>query len=531
MASGSGNVVTKLVGTTVATPNPGAATAVRLPIHPLLLVTAFVLQKAASEGVPLAGFARPLLVGLIAITLMTVIGAAATRSWQAGGMVATLSFLLVISHDPVIWLLRAIRDLLGVAGGTAVLAVVVTSTLVGGGYGVVRLGFRPVPSTRRMRRLTSGLNTFGAILVVVVALAEIPQVPRWLPTPSPVAVPVSTAPSRPDIYLILLDGYPRADELESQFALDNSRFLADLMVRDFDVQERSRSNYTNTALTLPSLLGMDYLTATAPASFTDAALRGILDDALRTGPGFRSLRQAGYELLATSPGWEHVSLRAGVDRMVERPELTDLEQSLLWSTWLPDLPGVPPSLFFDQLYSRVLGGLSDAVTVAASEHQKPRFVFVHVPAPHLPLVFGADGGPARYATRLYGAKSAADYGLTDLQFKAAYAASIRTLNALVLNAIDGILMESAGDPIILVMSDHGYDGSSGDGGDSKLRNLFAAHTPDEPGLLNSVTPVNVLRELLRAYAGIDAGPRLPDRYFHTSIQDHITTIIEAQPPG
>ena len=51
----------------------------------------------------------------------------------------------------------------------------------------------------------------------------------------------------PNVYILMLDGYPRADTLATTFGFDNGPFLAELESRDFDVAAESRSNYRKTS--------------------------------------------------------------------------------------------------------------------------------------------------------------------------------------------------------------------------------------------------------------------------------------------
>ena len=44
-------------------------------------------------------------------------------------------------------------------------------------------------------------------------------------------------PGLPDIYVVLLDAYPRADTLDNDFGYDNSPFLDGLRAEGFDVAE------------------------------------------------------------------------------------------------------------------------------------------------------------------------------------------------------------------------------------------------------------------------------------------------------
>ena len=54
-------------------------------------------------------------------------------------------------------------------------------------------------------------------------------------------------PATPDIYILMLDGYPRADSVTRLFGDDNRPFLDALEDRGFEVAENSQSNYMFTA--------------------------------------------------------------------------------------------------------------------------------------------------------------------------------------------------------------------------------------------------------------------------------------------
>src|SRR5215211_3533742 len=62
-----------------------------------------------------------------------------------------------------------------------------------------------------------------------------------------------------DIYYIILDGYGRADMLQTIHGFDNSKFVNALEERDFVVASRSQSNYPRTIVSLSSSLNMQYL--------------------------------------------------------------------------------------------------------------------------------------------------------------------------------------------------------------------------------------------------------------------------------
>src|SRR5690606_38291408 len=63
----------------------------------------------------------------------------------------------------------------------------------------------------------------------------------------------------PDIYYIILDGYPRSDTLMEYFDYDNNEFDGFLESNGFVVFDDSYTNYSQTALAIPSILNMSYI--------------------------------------------------------------------------------------------------------------------------------------------------------------------------------------------------------------------------------------------------------------------------------
>ncbi|HET6379425.1 MAG TPA: hypothetical protein VFH63_00105 [candidate division Zixibacteria bacterium] len=497
-------------------------------IYPLLLPAAVVLQQAISWVEP-PGFVRPLLVSIGSAGIVMAVLTLALRRVAVAGLLTLLIGLMLFSRDPILAFLTLLRDTLGIQAATVVLGVMVfllTAGLVFA-YLLNRRGSLRTPS---MSTVTSGLNAFSLLLLAVILVPAVPQIPGWVSDAVPRQRAAAVDAPPPDVFLFVLDEYPRSDELDRLFGIANDDFTDDLSARGFTVDPSSHSNYTYTALTLISMLELQHLSAETDLETNDEALRTRLRAALRNGAGMRALRDAGYRIVATAPGWEHVALRAGVDQYVDRPELTDLERIVLQRTWIPDLPPVPGDLFFRDLHARVTGILDDAGRVAEEAGEQPVFTFVHVPAPHLPFAFGADGGPAAFTSREYGAGRPSEFGLTADGFARTYEQSLNGLNQRLLQTIDRVLV-AAPDAVVVVMSDHGYRGDAPVHGPEHLRNLLAFRTPGAPDLLTGVTPVNLIRALLDEYAGLDLGEPVPDRYFTTEIDGTHWTLREISDPG
>ncbi len=200
----------------------------------------------------------------------------------------------------------------------------------------------------------------------------------------------------PDIYLVLVDGYARADTLREMFALDNAPFLDGLKARGIDVATDSRATYLLTALSLSSLLEMRLVAdipeiqqARADGTREDQAFRLVINEP----EAFDLLRDRGYTIVANSSGYEHVTIR-GADRFDDAGTLNEVEMILLGyrtavGGWLD---AIRPGILGEQMRTRLDSSFDFAAGEAArAATDGPKLVITHVPGPHPPLVVNAEG--------------------------------------------------------------------------------------------------------------------------------------------
>ena len=488
----------------------------RWVIHPLVLAFAYVLNTALSNEVVPAGYIRPLIVAtLLAGLLMGAAWMAFRNRWD-GALFASSVILLAVSPISLAWFWTVMRTAFGALLGTGLTAGVLVAAL--GAFGVrllqVRRRGQPLP-----RPAPEILNVFSVALLVAVIGSNVSSV--LLPASTPVPPPAEWHPGQdqPDIVVLLLDGYPRTDVLERRFGADDTAFLDALRERGFEVATTNHSNYTLTELTFASMFQMRYIDqipSLEPFIATGRQENAALRNAAESGQAFSILRAAGYELSISPGGWEHVALRRAADRFLDSGELTDLERSVIHRTWfLYLLDAVWPSIFTNAQRDRIVHAFDTLDTFATEEADRARFLFLHVPAPHLPPVVNADGTPTALPASRYEAISRQGYGMTDAEYGDAWQAELDYVAERVLGGIDLLLASERGrEAVIIVMSDHGY-GFELQRGDvqSRLGNLFATRTPGAPDLFDDPpTPVNLFRRLFNGYLGTQF-PLLPDRYF------------------
>jgi hypothetical protein len=496
----------------------------RLPWHPLLLAAVIVLTAWFDAAVsPFAAF-RPFFVALLIASALTGIGALVTRNWQLGGIAASVVILLLWSKQ----LIDAAGGIIGRAGPViGFVWILLVAAVVG----------LAAYLARRHRWTRDGVTSFlnrGAALLVVAAVGyglisgRLPALIGDLNQGIPLNAwsgASDSAPGSPDMYVILLDGYPRADVLDYAFDIDNSQFLDALAERGFTVAPDSHSDYLWTHVSVPSALNLDYVeNIPGMNAFIEgrAARQPTLRHTISDNEAFKTARQHGYDSVAVASGFEEVAPRQA-DVYVDSGNLNEFEISLLTSTFVGAVVNaVAPDFGSGQLRERIQANLDVLPEIAATRDRAPALVFAHVPSPHQPTVFGADGAPVVVPlTDTWFADSPGERGEDHHEFVERYRAQLPYLNERVLETIDGIVENSNVPPVIVLFSDHGsasvVDWNETDPADAdparlleRTGNFFAAITPGQEDVFpDDISPVDLFRLLYDAYFDTAFGRALP----------------------
>lgn len=477
----------------------------RARMRPVLYPAAFsvtlVLNLVVGSGVSPYAATRPLAVALaIGLGVPWAAGLAVGDRNVAGLAGAVIVLLLLAPPSPAI----------------AILAVIALG-LIAFTWRAAQRSAGPSPAGERLWPVLTRALTAGAVILLIavgvkaVQLDRVESVIHDLVAESPLRQRLATAASDtdlPNIYLVLLDGYPRADKLASVFGIDGSEFITGLDDRGFVVASHSRSNHSSTRLTLAQMF--NYMPDMG-ASGSDGDHDDLWRHRINEGQFFDDIRGLGYEVVAVSPGYEGVALRRA-DRFIDTGQPNELEWALLHVTAVGGLvEAFMPNLAADVHRGRMIDALRVTEEVAREDSTSRRFVFTHIAGPHSPLVFERDGSPIpdqRRKVTLADSVELAELGWSEyvrrLDAQTAY------LGDRTLELVDGIV---AGDPsaVVVVFSDHG-SGALNDPGDPhdvdadlRTANLLAVRSPGRTGIINDrSTLANVLPRLLRAYAG--AGP-------------------------
>ena len=487
-----------------------------LPLAPIALTAAYIVNAGLDSGVHAQTLVRPLVIG-IGVTLgVTLLALLVTRRRDGAGAITLAIIGLILSGGAAGTLLsRAARWQSAVLIALVLLAAILVARIV-----------RRRWSAGRALLPTSTANLLaGLLLVVVLAGGAVDgRMGHLVADMTPAARPQPDATSGvpgEDIIVLILDGHPRADTLERLFDHDSTTFLEALEDRGFFVADAAEANYAWTELTLLSMLHMQHVhDVDGFTAITDGG--GSLQPALRNlasdNPVFRLLREAGYRVTTVAPNIDHVALRSP-DTTLVPPSLSDFEIHLMSSTAIAGMVSTVDREFFARDHrSQVLWGL-DTIEKLASTSPGGRLILGHVLSPHMPAVFRADGSlrpvPFDHTFHL-------DFrALTDTPrevWVADFREQVEYLDARVIEMLDEVIRSNPRATVIL-MSDHGsgseFDASTLDTDlEERYAILFAARTPSEGTIFTSdQTPVNVFPGLLEERLDRTFPRQADTRYF------------------
>ncbi len=277
----------------------------------------------------------------------------------------------------------------------------------------------------------------------------------------PLSISISQTEAKPDIYLIVLDGYNRADVLQSYFNYDNTSFINQLKELGFTVADCSMSNYNMTNLSLGSELNLNYMDAFFPIeemSNYEVKANWIFKNSLVR----RSLEASGYRTYTYKNNvypwmnWENVDYQLSpIEQNNFIKEITAFEKLFIESTIFKIVtlhyPGILDTVHVDPTYqfdSRSISNfIFDTLPQIASE-PAPKFVYAHLIVTHTPFYFTSNGDLLKQKFR--------ETPLDKNVFIEGYGYQVDYVNKRIIETLKSILENSKSELIIILQADHGF---------------------------------------------------------------------------
>ncbi|MEA2002216.1 MAG: sulfatase-like hydrolase/transferase [Actinomycetota bacterium] len=360
--------------------------------------------------------------------------------------------------------------------------------------------------------LFAGLIGLGAFVLVGVIFSAMLPYAFQDSAPSPAA----PAPPQPDVVLLILDGYTRADILQEQFSFDNTPFHTDLARLGFENADQARANYSFTYASIAAMLDLRYVYELGEIEPSDhEAMRNALSgDAAMLG----LFRAAGYEVAYVENAWPGSHCGTAVDICIR----DGLVERVLWN--LGQLTILAPALAearphpFHSLSIEHLKSLPSYVADRRTEGTA-RLTVAHIILPHPPFLLDAECNAQSSAIRR--AFVAPNTERIDDR-RRLYTDQLTCTNTMVIEALKQVI-EARDDTIVMLVGDHGSDATRIAGAEpddwpieglqERMSILSAYRMPTCDGRpYSSITPVNGARMVTTCALGTSL-EKLPDNSY------------------
>ena len=456
----------------------------------------------------------------MSITVLILIGLRLLfKNWQLAGLLTSLLAMWFFTYGHLYIPMRGV-SVFGIAIGRHRYLLPAWSCIVLGAAVWLMKRHRAYP------QLTKFLNTFSTILIFlpIIQIGIFHLRNLSLPTPPAVSsvdpiISWTDDTNPPDIYYIVLDGYPSSEVLKQLYEIDNSAFLEDLRQLGFYIAECAQSNYTRTTLSLSSTFNMAYIDTFRSDIKPDEKPAWLLPY-MKHSVVRQQLEGLGYQTIVFKHPWESMVWEdaAIVYRSSGIPHLSPFDYLLLQTTVArtfldlqhPDSRQLAHNVNYeDTRYA--LERLPSVPNIPG-----PKFVYAHLIIPHYPFVFGPNGEKIDIPYL-----DDVEHTYTDEDDKRGHTYAVTYINKKMLEILPKMIQDSKTPPIIVVTADHGNPKG---GKENAVRILAAYFAPEaQSQFYKTITPVNVFRILFDTYFNGTLG-LLPDKSYYSDPDQYFNLL-------
>ena len=298
---------------------------------------------------------------------------------------------------------------------------------------------------------------------------------------------------KPDVYLLLLDAYSGDITLKNDFEFDNFEFYEQLTERGFLVQKDSLSNYPNTALSMPSIMNMNYLDFLSKLQGEESKDLRLAQQLWKENKVMQVFHANEYQIYSF-----HGRSGSSSDMVSENfcKYAFDLNPELMGVLVEHYIPiSLVRTTFLEAKHYDTITCALDTMINFEKKTDDPIYVHMHIRFPHQPLVFDSDGNKIDEPISSH---------RFDSELKDAYLQQLIFANKKTIEIVDSIKQKNS-DAIIIVMSDHGgrFGVNWSDPSEMDyfraLSNLNAVYFPGKDHFSMDISPVNVFRIIFNLY--------------------------------
>ena len=325
---------------------------------------------------------------------------------------------------------------------------------------------------------------------------------------------ISEYDSPPNVYYIILDGYPRNDVLEKHVGFDNNEFTNFLKQRGFHVAENSHANYSLSSTSIPAIMNMNYINFLADEIGEDSRNYnpligkdiGLYADNLV----IKNFKSMGYKVAKIGSVPMYVHEMPLVDLSVCHKSIHLMDNRLFDTVARISMIGYFIERSSEDIQREIILCAFEELPKISGYYDEPVFVWSHIMIPHFPLIFGPNGEPITPGKSLL-SMNHPEYTDSDWNVKEQFVQQLQFANKKSMKLVDKILKNEK-ESIIIIQSDHGsgfginLQDPANDDIMQKLSNFNAIYFPNEKQreiLTDDRTSVNTFRLVFNSQFGSD----------------------------
>jgi len=258
---------------------------------------------------------------------------------------------------------------------------------------------------------------------------------------------------KPDIYLVITDGYPGRKELTDILRYDNIRMEDSLRHLGFHITDSSMSNYNFTTYSMASMLNMEYLQPII-GRYRNKTDLAFCYERIRNSRTVQHLRYMDYEIINNSifdikdlpSSAIPTFLPRKSEPITNQTFLSRMEKELAYHLATSLKIGFVVNFIKNQDLKNNQALMAKTRELFPKKTSRPRFVYTHLVMPHRPYYFDSTGAPLPLDT------------LTEEFGKniPAFISYLKYCNRELTSLVRSIKEQSPTPPIIILMSDHGF---------------------------------------------------------------------------
>lgn len=325
---------------------------------------------------------------------------------------------------------------------------------------------------------------------------------------------ISEFDSLPNVYYIILDGYPRNDVLKKYLNFDNSEFINLLEQRGFNIAKNSHANYSFSSQSIPSTMNMNYINFLADIMGEDSIdYNPLLGKDFGLYPNnqvMKNFKMMEYKIIKIGSTETYLNELPLADLSPCYHTVHLMDNRLFDAVGKTSMIGYLIERWSEDQQRQIILCSFEQIPKVSNDFEEPIFVWSHIMLPHFPLIFGPNGESITPGQPILNMNHP-EYTDSSWDIKTQFVQQIQFTNKKSIELIDKIL-ENERKSIIIIQSDHGsafginLQDPTNDDIFQRLSNLNAIYFPDKEhleALTNDRTNVNTFRIVFNSYFGSD----------------------------